>query len=133
MKKILILFILLDGFANAENIELDCAYTTDNPMIGDGGKKWYGESLLLTIAPESKRAYSDAFKYIVEVQPHFYVLYHEFLTNKNEIILMDKGVYPKNWFYKINRENLSWLGNGKIRPHKNDNGQCVVINRKNKI
>ena len=133
MKKLLILLALLNGFANAEIIELNCAYTTDKPTYVDGGKKWYGGRLLLTIDPESQRAYAGETKYILEVQPHFYILYHELFFNQNEIILMDKGVYPKNWFYKINRESLSWFGKDKIRPNKNHNGQCTITERKNII
>ena len=129
MKKILILLTIFTSSANAEIIELDCRYT---PFVINGKGMEYQH--LFTIDTKSKRMYQHGGEYILKIQPHRYIAYTRYLFNNNQLLLTDKGVYPEEWNYEINRENLSYLGRGILGPDIQDDGKCKIIKqRENRI
>ncbi|MDC0388549.1 hypothetical protein OAM53_00725 [Candidatus Thioglobus sp.] len=129
MKKLLILLALLNGFANAEIIELDCKHRAE------WDNREYDVEEKFTIDAKSKRMYQGEVVYILETQPHFYIAYNMVFFDNNELLLTEKQIYPRSyWSYKINRENLNYWQYGHDSPTRllNDS-KCTIINRDNII
>jgi len=127
MKKLLILLTIFASSSHAETIDLDCTYKTN----------WNGQPTTGThsfsIDTRLKMMYGGGETYILEVQPHQYVAYPRYLFSNDELLLINKGVFPDREFhYIINREDLNYYGRGVLAPSYLG-GKCTVINRDNII
>ena len=123
MKKLLILLTLFTGIAKAEIVELKCSYQ----ITYDGRETTYEHDF--SIDTKLKRFYEYETVYVLEIRPHQYVAYPMFLFTKDELLLVEKGIFPQgNHDFIINRENLHYYGRG-LSPSRASGGKCKVVKR----